>query len=152
MTGSMPGIAASTSETWLFGSPPNSVEAPENNLDFEMTWAWTSRPITISQSPVVPLISLLAAVLMLLLARAALTPSAPIRLQANRSRPAGRLAHTTSRDCRDSLRPGADRHGPRRNLRRLHPERSCVPRPIGPSQPTTRRPAARQVPARARCQ
>jgi len=30
----MPGIAASTSDTWLFGGPPNSVEAPENSLDF----------------------------------------------------------------------------------------------------------------------
>ncbi len=58
ITGSMPGIAASTSETWLFGSPPNAVEAPENSFEFEVTWAWTSRPITISQSPVAPLISL----------------------------------------------------------------------------------------------
>ena len=32
ITGSIPGIAASTSETWLLGSPPNSVEAPENSL------------------------------------------------------------------------------------------------------------------------
>src|ERR1700742_2246358 len=52
----MPGIAASTSETWLLGSPPNSVEAPENSFEFEVTWAWTSSPITISQSPVAPLI------------------------------------------------------------------------------------------------
>ena len=57
MTGSMPGIAASTSETWLFGSPPNSVEAPENSFEFEVTWACTSNPITTSQSPVWPLIS-----------------------------------------------------------------------------------------------
>ena len=57
ITGSMPGIAASTSETWVFGSPPNSVEAPENSFEFEVTWAWTSSPITISQSPVAPLIS-----------------------------------------------------------------------------------------------
>src|SRR5689334_19280619 len=58
MTGSMPGIAASTSETWLFGSPPNAVEAPENSFDFDVTWAWTSMPITTSQSPVAPLMSL----------------------------------------------------------------------------------------------
>ena len=63
----MPGIAASTSETWLFGSPPNSVEAPENSFAFEVTWAWTSMPITISQSPVAPLISLPLAALMLFL-------------------------------------------------------------------------------------
>ena len=58
ITGSMPGIAASTSETWVFGSPPNAVEAPENSFEFEVTWAWTSMPITTSQSPVAPLISL----------------------------------------------------------------------------------------------
>src|SRR5262245_53554780 len=58
MTGSMPGIAASTSETWLFGSPPNAVEAPENSFALEVTWAWISMPITTSQSPVCPLISL----------------------------------------------------------------------------------------------
>ena len=57
MTGSMPGIAASTSDTWLFGSPPNSVDAPENSFEFEVTWAWTSMPITTSQSPVSPRIS-----------------------------------------------------------------------------------------------
>ena len=32
ITGSMPGIAASTSETCEFGSPPNAVEAPENSF------------------------------------------------------------------------------------------------------------------------
>src|ERR1700761_834455 len=58
ITGSMPGIAASTSETCVFGLPPNSVEAPENSLEREVTWAWTSSPITISQSPVAPLIRL----------------------------------------------------------------------------------------------
>src|ERR1700733_12152519 len=58
MTGSMPGIAASTSETCAFGSPPNSVEAPENSFEREVTWAWTSSPITISQSPLAPLIRL----------------------------------------------------------------------------------------------
>ena len=56
ITGSMPGMAASTSETWLLGSPPNAVEAPENSLALEATWACTSRPITTSQSPVAPLI------------------------------------------------------------------------------------------------
>ncbi len=58
ITGSMPGIAASTSETWLLGAPPNSVEAPENSFDFEVTWACTSMPMTTSQSPVAPLINL----------------------------------------------------------------------------------------------
>ena len=55
ITGSMPGMAASTSDTWPSGSPPNPVEAPENSFDLEATWACTSRPITTSQSPVVPL-------------------------------------------------------------------------------------------------
>ena len=50
----MPGMAASISETWLLGSAPNSVEAPEKSLALETTWAWTSRPITTSQSPVAP--------------------------------------------------------------------------------------------------
>ena len=57
ITGSMPGMAASTSETCAFGSPPNAVEAPENNLACEVTWACTSMPMTTSQSPVAPLIS-----------------------------------------------------------------------------------------------
>ena len=30
--------------------------APENSLDLASTWAWTSMPMTISQSPVAPLI------------------------------------------------------------------------------------------------
>jgi hypothetical protein len=58
ITGSMPGMAASTSDTWLFGAPPNSVEAPENSLDFEVTCACTSMPMTTSQSPVAPRMSL----------------------------------------------------------------------------------------------
>src|SRR5262249_39106372 len=40
------------------GSPPKAVEAPENSFELELTWAWTSRPITTSQSPVAPLTSL----------------------------------------------------------------------------------------------
>ena len=54
-TGSMPGIAASTRLTWVLGSAPNAVAAPENSLALETTWAWTSRPITTSHSPVAPL-------------------------------------------------------------------------------------------------
>jgi hypothetical protein len=59
ITGSMPGMAASTRETWLFGSPPNAVEAPEKSLAWLVTWAWISMPMTISQSPVAPLMSFL---------------------------------------------------------------------------------------------
>ena len=54
-TGSMPGIAASTSDTCVLGSAPNAVAAPEKSLAFEVTWAWTSRPTTTSHSPVSPL-------------------------------------------------------------------------------------------------
>ena len=50
----MPGIAASTRETLVLGSAPKAVEAPEKSLALEATWAWTSMPITISQSPVAP--------------------------------------------------------------------------------------------------
>src|SRR5262252_7721265 len=57
MTGSMPGMAASTSETWLLGSPPNCVEAAENNFALEATCACTSMPTTTSHSPVAPLMS-----------------------------------------------------------------------------------------------
>ena len=58
MTGSMPGKPASMNDTLLLGSLPNSVEAPENSLEWERTWAWTSMPITISHSPVSPFNSL----------------------------------------------------------------------------------------------
>src|SRR5689334_6797198 len=54
MTGSMPGKPASTRLTWVFGSAPNSVAAPENSFDFEITWAWTSRPRMTSHLPVLP--------------------------------------------------------------------------------------------------
>jgi hypothetical protein len=37
MTGSIPGNAASTGETWVLGSAPKSVAAPENSLAFETT-------------------------------------------------------------------------------------------------------------------
>src|SRR5690606_35359422 len=39
---------------WVFGAAPKSVEAPENSLDSDRTWAWTSMPMTTSQSPVSP--------------------------------------------------------------------------------------------------
>jgi hypothetical protein len=54
MTGSIPGMAASTRLTCSFGSPPKAAEAPEKSFDSEATWAWTSRPITTSQSAVAP--------------------------------------------------------------------------------------------------
>ena len=50
----MPGMAASTRLTCVFGSAPNSVEAPEKSLALDVTWACTSRPITTSHSPVAP--------------------------------------------------------------------------------------------------
>src|SRR5690606_2986837 len=65
MTGSMPGKAASTNDTWLLGSAPNSVEAPENSLALDVTWAWTSMPMTTSHLPVLPSISDTAALVLL---------------------------------------------------------------------------------------
>src|SRR5258705_7508939 len=149
MTGSMPGMAASTSETWLLGSPPNSVEAPENSFEFEVTWAWISMPMTTSQSPVAPFISFELASLMLD-HQPAVAPKRfrPIRFREGRSQTAFELACTNSRRCRDRLRRGADRHGPRLHQRSLHPERSCAPRPNSLSRPTTARQAAHRAWAR----
>src|ERR1700681_131073 len=148
MTGNMPGIAASTSETWELGSPPNSVEAPENSFEFEVTWAWASMPMTTSQSPVEPLISFELVALMLVY-RPAAAPRRlpPIRHRANRSRPVCEPAGTNRRRCRDRLRHDADKHGPRPSQRSVHPERSCAPRPKSLSRPTTARQAARRGPA-----
>ena len=56
-TGSIPGIAASTSATLALGSAPNAVEAPEKSLARLDTWAWTSSPITSSQSSRAPWIT-----------------------------------------------------------------------------------------------
>src|SRR4029077_4397716 len=53
----MPGKAASTVETCVLGAAPNAVAAPENSLARAVTWAWTSRPITVSHFPVRPSIS-----------------------------------------------------------------------------------------------
>src|ERR1700686_1934733 len=148
MTGSMPGIPSSTNETWLFGSPPNSVEAPENSFDLDVTWAWTSSPITISQSPVAPLISFALVALMLVQPQAARKPSAPIRCRANRPPPAWPRAGTNSRHCRDRLRHDADKHGPRLRQRLVRPARSCAPDPNRLWPPTIAPPAARPIPAR----
>ena len=48
ITGNIPGNAASTKLTWVFGSLPNLVGDVENNLDSYNTCACTSRPITTS--------------------------------------------------------------------------------------------------------
>src|SRR5947199_1415088 len=61
ITGSIPGMAASTSDTCALGAPPNAVDAPENSLALDVTWACTSMPMTTSQSPLAPLISFDAA-------------------------------------------------------------------------------------------
>ena len=58
MTGSIPGIAASTKATLEFGSAPKVVEAPEKSLALDATWAWISMPITSSQSCFAPAITL----------------------------------------------------------------------------------------------
>src|SRR3954468_473430 len=54
-TGNIPGIAASTRLTCVFGSAPNAVAAPEKSLDaVAVICAWTSSPTTTSHSPVAP--------------------------------------------------------------------------------------------------
>ncbi|OIQ66346.1 hypothetical protein GALL_520860 [mine drainage metagenome] len=58
MTGSIPGIAASTKATLELGSAPNSVEAPENSFALDETCAWISIPITSSQSDLAPAMTL----------------------------------------------------------------------------------------------
>ncbi len=57
MTGSMPGMAASTRETLALGSLPKAVEEPEKSFAFDVTCAWISMPMITSQSPVAPLMS-----------------------------------------------------------------------------------------------
>ncbi len=57
ITGSIPGMAASTSETCELGAPPNAVGAPEKSFACEVTWAWISMPMTTSHSPVAPAMS-----------------------------------------------------------------------------------------------
>ena len=57
ITGSKPGMPASTRETCVLGSAPKAVVAPENSLALDLTWACTSSPMTSSQSPVAPLIT-----------------------------------------------------------------------------------------------
>src|SRR5690242_20591916 len=138
----MPGIPASTSETWLFGSPPNAVEAPENSFEFEVTWAWISMPITTSQSPVCPLISLPLVTVILVNPCSARRRSAPTRPPVHPSPPAGRPGGTNSRHWKDHPRHGADRHGPTPRPCCSRPARSCGRHPSRPSRPTTARPAA----------
>src|SRR5690606_9740908 len=49
-TGSTPGSAMSTALVWRLGSAPNAVLAPEKILLAVLSWAWTSSPMTTSQS------------------------------------------------------------------------------------------------------
>src|SRR4051794_1713079 len=146
----MPGIAASTSDTWLLGSPPNWVEAPENSFEFEVTWAWTSSPITISQSPVAPLISFdgLTGAFMFFRLEAAPPRLAPTPPRPDCSQRACRRAGTNSRHCRDRLRPDADRHEPMPRPHRFRPARFGARGSNRPWQPTTTRRAAAKGRAR----
>src|ERR1700761_3539645 len=54
MTGSIPGNAASTGETWVLGSAPKRGAAPENSFAWLTIWACTSSPITVSHCPLPP--------------------------------------------------------------------------------------------------
>src|SRR5262245_46038589 len=120
MTGNMPGIAASTSDTCVFGALPKAVEAPENSFVFETTWACTSMPTTISQSPVAPLTSFLdvsAAFIRRLVPCSTLlttVPPRPIPIPARgRPRPPnGPLFGTNTAHYRDRLRRDANARAP----------------------------------------
>src|SRR5262245_44466480 len=99
-------------------------------------------PITTSQSPVEPRISLPPVAVMPRLLHRARLRCAPIRPQASPSPPAGRPGDTSSRHCRGHPRRGADRRAPRRPRGSPHSSRSCARRPNSPSLPTTVRRAA----------
>jgi hypothetical protein len=45
-TGSEPGRPRQTSQTWVFGSAPNSVEQPQNIFDAVLSSTCTSSPST----------------------------------------------------------------------------------------------------------
>src|SRR5690606_39592331 len=47
-TGSVPGMARSMAQAWVFGSAPNAVLAPEKIFVLVASCTCTSRPITVS--------------------------------------------------------------------------------------------------------
>jgi hypothetical protein len=47
-TGNTPGSAMSTAHACVLGAAPNAVDAPEKIFDRVESWAWVSRPMTIS--------------------------------------------------------------------------------------------------------
>src|SRR3982751_2429608 len=49
--GSAPGRPRHTGQTWVFGGAPNAVEQPQKIFVLVRSWAWTSSPMTGSQSP-----------------------------------------------------------------------------------------------------
>jgi hypothetical protein len=49
-TGNTPGMPKHTGQVWVLGGAPNSVEHPQNILDRVLSWAWTSSPMTGSNS------------------------------------------------------------------------------------------------------
>src|ERR1044072_7312080 len=125
----MPGIAASTSETWLLGSPPNSVGAPENSFEFEVTWACASSPITTSQSPVAPLISFEGFIGAFMLVRPERAPARfyPIPPRRDPSQPARRRAGTSRRHSRGARKAGFEVSGHHVKAR---PPRGRVHKPL----------------------
>ena len=105
ITGSMPGIAMSTNETWEFGTAPNPVGAPEKSFAFETTWAWTSSPITGSQSPVAPFTRLIRRLPAAPAGRR--NPAAPSSAWAARSTVSS--SNGLPMSCRPSGRPSPER-------------------------------------------
>src|SRR5439155_15279756 len=48
ITGRTPGIPWQTGYVWLLGTAPNVVAQPQNIFERVRSWAWTSRPMTVS--------------------------------------------------------------------------------------------------------
>lgn len=46
LTGNVPGRDASKNDTREFGGAEKPTREPENNLVFELIWAWISKPTT----------------------------------------------------------------------------------------------------------
>ncbi len=48
ITGSEPGNPRQTGQVWVFGAAPKVARQPQNILVTVASWAWTSRPMTVS--------------------------------------------------------------------------------------------------------
>jgi len=110
------------------------VAAPEQ-LAFDVTWACTSMPMTISQGPLAPLISFAVwpdVMSFPFRLRAVLPPWPPTPCRAIRTPSAGAPAIPVARVAEVAPRPGADRHAPRPPRWTTRPGPVCVRRSQSP--------------------